>query len=113
MPSSFRASYKGIGELLNAEFMVADMRARAEKVAARAVETAPFDPNDRDGQHYNERFQVEAGKHGGVHKDRAYGRVSNDDKAARWVEYGMIVDGKQRVPEHATLRKALYDAAGE
>lgn len=100
--STFKASYAGIGEMLNAPWMVADMHARAERVKVRAEATAPYDRNDPDGIHYRDAFEVESGKHGGVHHDRAYGRVTNTDQAALAVEYG-----NRNTPRHATLRRAL------
>jgi len=105
MASTFKPSYSGVGQMLRAGFLVADMHARAERVAAAAKANAPFDKDDPDGQHYVDAFKVTSGvRH---HKTtRAYGRVSNDDQAAVPVEFG-----NKRTPEHATLRKAL-DAAG-
>lgn len=93
--------------MLNEPFMVADMAARAERVKARAEATAPYDPNDPDHMHYRDAFTVTSGTHGGYRNDRAYGLVSNDDKAAVFVEFGA-----RHTPRHATLRNALA-AAGD
>lgn len=99
--------YKAFGEhVLNAEWMVAHMRDRAEAMKAFAEAIAPFDVKDRDGRHYKDAFRAEASAHSGVHHDRAAGYLFNDNEAALFVEFG-----NRNTPEHATLRKAL-DAAG-
>lgn len=102
--SSFNASYAGIGEMINAPWMVTDMRRRAEKVAARASATAR---RGETGQ-YASGFRVESGTHGGRSNDRAYGRVVNDDEGAVYEEFGT-----SRQEARHTLRNALFDAAGD
>jgi len=116
--STYRHDYKAFGALvLNAPWMEADMRARAERVKALAEAIAPYDPTDRDGEHYRDFFEADSGTHGGIHHDRTYGRVSNTHPAARYIEFGTAesVDDKGRkhgaTPRHRTLGKAL-DAAG-
>lgn len=105
MASTYKPSYSGVGEMLRSGFLQADMHARAERVAAAAIASAPFDPFDPDGIHYKDAFEVSSGVR--RHKTtRAYGRVSNSDQAAVAVEFG-----NKNTPEHATLRKAL-NAAG-
>jgi hypothetical protein len=99
----FSASYSGIREMINAPWMVADMRRRAERVAERAAATAP-----RDTGAYASSFRVESGTHGGFNRDRAYGRVVNDDEAAPFVEHGT-----SRQEARHTLRNALHSAAGD
>lgn len=99
----FNASYSGISELINSPRMVAEMRRRAEKVAARASATAP-----RDTGQYSASFRVESGSHGGAGKDRAYGRVENSDPAAFYVEFGT-----SRQEARHPLRNALHSAAGD
>lgn len=101
--SRFDASFAGIGELLNSPRMVADMRRRAERVAARASATAA-----RDTGRYASSFRVESGAHGGRGNDRAYGRVVNDDEAAPYQEFGT-----SRQEARHTLRNALHSAAGD
>lgn len=103
MAARFKASFKGIGALLNSPRMVAEMRRRAEKVAARAAATAP-----RDTGEYAAGFRVESGTHGGINNDRAYGRVVNDVDHARFVEFGT-----SDTEAHHTLRNALFEAAGD
>lgn len=93
--------------VLNADWMVAEMRTRAEKGKVFAEAVAPFDPDDPDGQHYRDAFTTGAHAHGGAHGDRAQGTLRNTDRAALFVEYG-----NRNTPEHAVLRRAL-DVMGE
>lgn len=108
MASSYKPSYSGVGDMLRSGFLQADMHARAERVAAAAIADASqyFDPDDPDGIHYSESFEVSSGvKHGKT--SRAYGRVRNtDDETAIANEFG-----NKNTPERAILRKAL-NAAG-
>jgi len=97
----FHASYQGIGDMLRSEAMQAAMHALAEKVAARAQGLAPFDPDDPDGMHYRDAFEVSSGVQHRV-TSRAYGRVTNTDSAARFVEYGT-----KNNPKHRVLGRAL------
>jgi hypothetical protein len=89
--------------VLKAPFMAAEMLKRAERVKARAEITAPFDPDDPDGQHYRDAFSAEVVEDA----ERVRGRVSNSDKAALFVEFGT-----EHNPRHRTLGNAL-DAAGD
>lgn len=103
MTADYHLDYAAFGlHVLNAEWMVAEMRKRAEAGKAFAEGIAPFDPDDRDGHHYRDAFEVDAHAHGGVHKDRAVGILRNTDHSVRAVEYG-----NRNTPEHAVLRKAL------
>jgi hypothetical protein len=102
---TFKPNHVGIGQMLRTDAMLAHMVALAEKVKAEAVVTAPYDPQSKDGTHYKEAFTVSGTKAGGVHKDRAEGKVSNTDVAAFFIEYGT-----GHSPRHRTLGKAL-DAA--
>lgn len=92
--------------VLAADFMVAEMLARGERVLARAELTAPYDENDKDGQHYRDAFVLT----GGVRElptRRAYAKVSNTDFPTNFfVEFGT-----ENNPRHRTLGNAL-DAAG-
>jgi len=101
----FDADFSGIGDMLCSPEMQADMRARAERVAARAQATAPYDADSKDGTHYRDAFSVESGVRGAGRSRRAYGEVSNDDAAAFQIEHGT-----KKTPKHRTLGKAL-DAA--
>jgi len=102
--ASYNADYHGIGEMLCSPEMQADMKARAEKVKARAEAIAPFDPKAKDGTHYRDAFSVESGVQEGKTR-RAFGRVLNDDSAAFYIEHGT-----RDTPKHRVLGKAL-DAA--
>jgi hypothetical protein len=102
----YDASYEGIGELLRADFIQAEMRRRAEKVMALAEATAPdYTPY---GVGYKYEFEVTSGiKTSKAGTKRAYGRVTNHSDHAIWVEYG-----GQNTPAHRTLGRALR-AAGD
>lgn len=106
MAASFRASYKGIGELLTAEFVRAEMARRAEKVKARAEATAPdYTPF---GEGYKFEFEVVVGtKTSKRGTRRAVATVRNKSNHALWVEMG----GKN-TPKHRTLGRALSEAGG-
>ena len=104
--SQYRPSYDGIGRLLTAEFMQAEMLRRAEKVKALAEATAPDAPPYGVGYKYE--FRIESGiKTSSEGTRRAFGRVVNDSKHALFVEYG-----GQNTPAHRTLGRALR-AAGD
>lgn len=109
MAASYRASYTGIGELLCAPFMVAEMRRRAERVKALAEATAPVDddPHNKHRGRYKRSFSVESGIRVGKTR-RAYGRVLNDAPEAYYVEYGNV-----NTPRHRILGRALEAAGGE
>jgi hypothetical protein len=93
---------------LNADFMVAEMLVRGEKVLARAEETAPYFADDPDHVHYRDNFVLTAGKHGGAENDRAYAKVSNHDMpTALFVEFGTSTMERYR-----TLGNALDGASG-
>lgn len=104
-------SYAGIGEMLNADFMVAEMAARAGKVRAFAEGIAPvyagqgYDPTRG---RYKASFSDGAFPHGGIHHDRAEGWVENDAPEALYVEYG----NRGNEPHHTMLR-ALSEGAGD
>lgn len=103
----FTPSYAGVGQMLRAPFMRAEMERRAHRVKDVAEATAPYYEPDPDGRHYKDAFHVESTDRGGAKHDRASASVVNDDTAAVAVEYG-----NRNTPKHATLRKAL-DAAKE
>jgi hypothetical protein len=100
---TFRPDYKGIGDMLTAAGMRADMRRRADNVAAEAEATAPVYPGPTGGQ-YKRSFTVSSGVRPGRSR-RAFGRVTNDAPEAFYVEYGT-----RNNPRHRTLGRAL-DAA--
>jgi len=86
--------------LLNAPFMVEEMRGRAERGAEFARSIAPDAPPLGEG--YIASFDVDSGTHGGIHKDRAYAILSNSDDAARFLEFGT-----ERTDAQHVLGKAL------
>jgi HK97 gp10 family phage protein len=102
--SQYRPSYDGIGQMLVAKFMQAEMLRRAEKVKAAAEATAPDAPPIGEGYKYD--FHASAGiKRSKDGKRRAVGRVTNDSDHAVFVEYG-----GQNTPAHRTLGRALNAA---
>lgn len=86
--STFNPSFAGIGEMLNADFMEAEMLRRARAGQDFAASVAPFDEKSRDGTHYIAGFETSSGTHGGYRHDRAFGRLQNNDAAALWIELG-------------------------
>lgn len=104
--ASYKQSYKGVGELLNAGFIRAEMERRAAKVMARAKATAP-DATPL-GVGYTSSFEIEAGtKVSKKGTRRALARVKNTSPHAIYVEFG----GKN-LDAHRTLGKALREAGG-
>lgn len=101
---TYKPSYTGIGEMLCAPFMQAEMRRRAEKVKEYAEATAPYDPDDKDNDHYRDHFSVSSGVQEGKTR-RAVGTVTNDHVAALSIEAGT-----KDTDAHWTLTRAL-DAA--
>lgn len=108
MTSTYHHDYAAFDRLvLCADFMVAEMLARGEKVLARAELTAPFDIQDEDGTHYRDCFVLTGGIREGKTR-RAYARVSNTDMpTALFVEFGTANN-----PKHRTLGNALDGAGG-
>lgn len=102
--SSFRGSYKGIGDLLCADFIQADMLRRAEKVKTVAEASAPVAKTGRHRGRYKASFRASAGIQRGRTR-RAYGRVVNTAPEAFFVEYGT-----RDTPRHRTLGNALMAA---
>src|SRR4029077_20278297 len=91
--------------VLCAPFMQAEMGKRAEKVRAFEVAHAPYDPEDPDGTHYRDSFEVSVGTRV-IQGRRAYGRVSNTDMpTALFVEWG-----NRNTPRHRILGAALSAA---
>lgn len=102
MGARFKASFRGIGEMLRSPRMESEMRRRAERVRQHAAATAP-----RDTGQYAASFRVLSGRHGGVRHDRAFGRVTTSDAAAPYIEFGT----SRQAAQH-TLRNALRAAGG-
>lgn len=97
--STYRPNRKGFDdEVLCAGFMVAEMAARAERIKAVAEATAP------DATPFGEGFKYSFVVESGVRKRktrRAFGRVTNTDPDARYIEFGT-----RDTPAHRTLGKA-------
>lgn len=113
--SEYTHDYAAFDEyVLAAGFMVEDMRGRAHRVADAALRIAPYDPSDKDGDHYIDHFSVDAGVREGVSGRRAFGRVTNDHEAAVDIEYGTSSSRPQggSSPRHRVLGRSL-DAAGD
>ena len=92
MGANYRLDYAAFNEhLLNAPFMVEEMRKRAERgkeLAEAIAPVGPPPPRDTHAGRYKESFSVEAGEHGGVHNDRAYAVLRNDSPESVIVEFG-------------------------
>lgn len=93
-PAAFRE------HVLNAPWMVEEMRQRAERGKAFAESIAPDAPPYGEG--YIASFKVDAGTNGGVHHDRAYGTLSNSDDAAVFLEFGT-----EKMPAQHILLRSL------
>jgi hypothetical protein len=100
--ASLKLSKAGIGEMLRADFMVAEMGRRAEvgKLVAEAI--APvYREKDKRGR-FKDSFYTRTSTSGGYKKDRAAGYLGNNHPAAFQIETGTI-----DTPAHRTLRIAL------
>lgn len=88
-------------ELLNAPWMVEEMRSRAERGKAFAESIAP-----RDTGEFASSFEVDSGTHGGIHSDRAWATLSSNDPAALSKEFGHEAGGRH-VEGSYTLTKTM------
>jgi hypothetical protein len=108
--SRYRHQYKNFGDaVLRSEWMVAEMRRRAEAVKAAAEALAPVgDPaTDSHAGRYKASFRAEAGiRKASQGSRRAVGRVINDSPEALAVEYGT------RNNEARHVMTSALDAAG-
>ncbi len=93
--AKFRASYKGIGEILRSAQMQREMEARAERVKAAGEAIAPVDTGT-----YAASFRVESGVREGKTK-RAVATVINDAPHATLVEWGT-----SKTPRHRVMGQA-------
>jgi hypothetical protein len=101
-------SYAGLGEMLNAPEMVAEMRRRMDSARAFAEGIAPVGDPEKDSHsgRYLASFSVDSGDYGGPSHDRAWAALENDSPEALYVEYGE----RGREPYHVML-KALVEGA--
>lgn len=87
MAGRFKASYRGIGELLRSVEMQEHMRVRAERAKAFAEAEAPVDTGGPHPGRYKASFHVDVDiKRGRTSRARA--TLSNDSPEAFFVEYG-------------------------
>jgi hypothetical protein len=118
MPSSMSFSYENIGsQILRADWMVAEMEKRANRIKEAAESRAPvYDGPDRDPHRgrYKESFSVEATPRGGDRHDRAEAKVINDSPEAIWVEAGArAYGGIPARPGQHIMAQAMMAAAGD
>ena len=95
----FRANYKGIGQILVSPQMQREMKARAEKVKARAEALSPEDTSQ-----YVRSFKVEPFIRKGK-TSRAVAKVINDSPHAAYVEWGT-----SRTPRFRVMGRAAGSA---
>ena len=110
MTSTYKHDYVKFDQnVLCADFMVAEMISRGEKVLARAEETAPYFAEDPDFVHYRDNFVLTAGiREEPEGSRRAFAKVSNTDMpTAIFVEFGTVNN-----PRYRTLGNALDAASG-
>lgn len=103
-------SYDGIGRMLTASWMQGLMARHAEPVKELAEATAPYDPNDKDDDHYRDHFKVESGV---LHRktSRAFAAVVNDHPASVSIEFGQRKQ-EHNTPAHHTLLRSIDAAKG-
>lgn len=92
----YRSSYRGIGEMLCAPFMIAEMERRANAGKSYAESIAP----EKTGE-YKASFEVESGIRQGKTR-RAFGRLKNTDPKAFYLEVGT-----EDTPKFRVLGKSL------
>jgi hypothetical protein len=99
----YEHSYAGAGELLRSDFMLAEMKRRADLIEDVAIAIAPVDSGD-----YIESFRVHSTRRGGPNADRAQARVENVSDHAFYVEFGT---SRQR-GQHVLLTAAFAAGGG-
>jgi hypothetical protein len=115
----YQPDYNGIGDMLNAEFLIEPLRQAAEEIKMRAealaggeIYSKPEHPTrergwDRRTGRYATSFKVTTRRYGGVKNDRVEATVTNDAPSAFWVEFGH----RGREPYHV-LKRAAFMAKG-
>lgn len=88
--------------VLNAEWMVTEMRERAERGAEYARSIAPVDESGPHPGRYRDSIETDSGTHGGIHHDRAYGVVRATAPESVYVEFGT-----ERADGQHVIAKAL------
>jgi hypothetical protein len=100
MPTRFRMSRKGVGQMLRMPSMQAEMLRRAERIKTVAEAISPVYRGPQGGR-YKGSWETDSTPRGGRRRDRAAAYVRNGAYYARWVEYGT-----ERVPAHHVLLRA-------
>jgi len=105
----FKASRRGIGELLRSDMIEADMVRRAKLIKAAAEAAAPVGrpPGDPHPGLYKASVVVSSQRNGGRRRDRAVATATNTAYYARWVEYGT-----ERVPAYHVMLRAARSGGG-
>jgi bacteriophage HK97-gp10 putative tail-component len=111
-------SFEAIGsEILRADFMVAEMEKRANRIKAEAEARAPvYDGPGRDPHRgrYKESIRVESTDHGGDRHDRAEARAVADSPEAIFVEKGArAYGGIPARPGQHIMAQAMMAAGDE
>jgi len=87
MPSTFKADYKQIGDMLCSEWMLAEMVRRAEQVAAVARADTPVDETGPHPGRARDSVQVRGYIRPGRSR-RAVGRAEGTAQEWLYIEYG-------------------------
>jgi hypothetical protein len=91
MTARFTPDHRGVGEMLRAPFMQAEMIRRAEIIKARAEAIAPVDEKGPHPGRYKASFHTKVTSHGGAPgrygELRAEAIVYNDSPEAIYVEF--------------------------
>lgn len=101
MSARFKLKRKGVGQMLQAPWMQAEMLRRAERIKGIAQATSPVDESSPDPGRYQRSWETDSTSRGGRRRDRAVAYVRNPTYYARWVEYGT-----EKVPAHHVLLRA-------
>lgn len=99
-------SYEGLGLMLNAPWMEAEMKRRIDNVEAHAVSIAPVgkEAEDPHAGRYKDSFSTDSGVYGGPNNNRAWAALENDSPEALYVEYG-----NRGAEPYGTMLKALVE----
>jgi hypothetical protein len=108
--ATFTPDYRGIGEMLNSEFMRRGMEIFAEEIKIRAEVIAPVYEGRHDPHRgrYKASFHTRSHLNGGIKNDRAEAIVYNDAPEAVFVEFGH----RGREPWHVLARAAFRPLKG-
>jgi hypothetical protein len=110
--ASFNPDHRGVGNMLQSEFMERTMVRVAEEIKGRAEAMAPVghSPGDKHPGRYKASFHIRSHRHGGAPgrygARRAEAIVYNDAPEAVFVEYGARSKEGERVLARAAFRRA-------